>query len=75
MTWLMIGWIAARSESVSSMNTRGMHTAIRVPNRNTPAIPSGTRPSHDSGASRYFPGGVPCIAPRRTNESVRWSTA
>ena len=74
MTWLMTGWIAARSESVSSMNTRGMHTAIRVSNRNTPAIPSGTRPSHDSRVSRYSPGGVACIAPRRTNESVRWST-
>ena len=70
----MSGWIAARSSPVSSMNTRGMHAAIRVPNRNTPAMPSGTAPSHDTGASRYSPGLVWCMAPSRTNESVRWST-
>jgi len=52
-----------------------MHTAIRVSNRNTPAIPSGTWSSHDGGASRYSPGSVPYIAPSRTNESVRWLTA
>jgi hypothetical protein len=53
------------------MNTRGAHTAIRVSNRNTPAIPAGTAPSHRAGASRYNPGLVWYIAPRRTNESGR----
>ena len=75
MIWLMTGWMAARSASVSSMKTRGAHTAIRVPNRNTSATPSGTWPSQDCGASRYSPGLVWYIAPSRTNESVRWSTA
>ena len=75
ITWLMTGWIAVRSCSVSSMNTRGAHTAIRVSNRNTSAMPSGTGPSHEAGASRYSPGLVWYMAPRRTNESVRWSTA
>jgi hypothetical protein len=74
ITWLMTPWIAARSASVSSMNTRGMQIAIRVSNRNTPAIPAGTAPSQDCGASRYSPGSVPYMAPSRMNESVRWST-
>ena len=71
ITWLMTGWIVTRSVSVSSMNTRGMHTAIRVSNRNTSAMPPGTGPSHDAGATRYSPGLVWYIAPRCTNESVR----
>ena len=71
ITWLMTGWIAARSCSVSSMNTRGAHTAIRVSNRNTSVMPPGTGPSHDAGAIRYSPGPVWYMAPRRTNESVR----
>ena len=56
------------------MNTRGMHTAILVSNLNTSAMPSGTWPSHDAGASRYSPGLVWYIAPSWTKESVRWST-
>jgi len=52
ITWLMTGWMTARSASVSSMNTRGMHTPIRVSNRNTSAMPSGTGPSQEAGASR-----------------------
>ena len=56
------------------MKILGAHTAIRVPNRNTPAIPAGTGLSHDSGASRYSPGLVWYMAPTWTKESVRWST-
>ncbi len=71
MTWLISGWIAARSSSVSSMNTRGIATAIRVSKRNVSTTPGGVWPSQLSGAIRYRPGFVPYIAPSRTNASVR----
>jgi hypothetical protein len=49
---LISGRTAARSASVSSMNTRGMHTAMRVSNRKTSLMPSGTAPSQSVAASK-----------------------
>ena len=44
--------MAARSSAVSSINALGIQAAIRVSNRNTEAMPSGTSPSHEVGANK-----------------------